>query len=64
MGKSSVDVFRRYLSVQSLPTLEQARTPKPAITISRQTGVEALTVANPIFSLSNRRDYNGSDRFY
>jgi cytidylate kinase len=46
MRKSSVDVFRRYLSAQSLPTVEQARTPKPAITISRQTGAGALTVAN------------------
>ena len=46
MRKSSVDVFRRYLSAQSLPAVEQARTPKPAITISRQTGAGALTVAN------------------
>jgi len=45
MRKSSVDVFRRYVSAQSLPTVEQPRTPKPAITISRQTGAGAVTVA-------------------
>ena len=46
MRKSSVDVFRRYLSAQSFPAVEQPRIPKPAITISRQTGAGALTVAN------------------
>jgi cytidylate kinase len=46
MRKSSVDIFRRYLSAQSLPAVEQPRIPKPAITISRQTGAGAVTVAN------------------
>lgn len=46
MRKSSVDIFRRYLSAQSFPAVEQPRIPKPAITISRQTGAGALTVAN------------------
>jgi cytidylate kinase len=46
MRRNSVDVFRRYLSVQSLPAPEPPRIPKPAITISRQTGAGALTVAN------------------
>src|SRR5260370_27634822 len=46
MRKSSVDLFRRYLSAQSLPAAEQPRIPKPAITISRQTGSGAGTVAH------------------
>ncbi len=46
MRKSSVDLFRRYLSAQSLPAAEQPRIPKPAITISRQTGAGAVTVAH------------------
>jgi cytidylate kinase len=45
MRKSSVDVFRRYLSAQSLPAIDGQRIPKPAITISRQTGAGAVTVA-------------------
>jgi len=46
MYRNSVDVFRRYLSAQSLPAREPPRIPKPAITISRQAGAGALTVAN------------------
>ena len=46
MRKSSVDLFRRYLSARSLPAAEQPRIPKPAITISRQTGAGAVTVTH------------------
>jgi cytidylate kinase len=46
MRKSSVDIFRRYLSAQVLPTVEEPRIPKPAITISRETGAGAVTVAH------------------
>jgi cytidylate kinase len=46
MRKSSIDAFRRYLSAQSLPAVEQPRILKPAITVSRQTGAGAVTVAN------------------
>jgi cytidylate kinase len=46
MHKRSVDLFRRYLRAQSLPPIEQPRVPKPAITISRQTGAGAVTVAH------------------
>lgn len=46
MRKSSVDIFRRYLSAQSIPAVEKPRIPKPAITISRETGAGAVTVAH------------------
>ena len=46
MCQNSTDILLRYLSAQSLPTLERRPIPKPAITISRQTGAGALTVAN------------------
>jgi cytidylate kinase len=46
MRKNSADIFWRYLSAQSLLTPERPIIPKPAITISRQTGAGALTVAN------------------
>jgi cytidylate kinase len=46
MRRNSLDVFRRYLSAQALPAVESPRIPKPAITISRQTGAGAVTVAN------------------
>jgi cytidylate kinase len=46
MRKSSLDIFRSYLSAQALPAVEAPRIPKPAITISRQTGAGAVTVAH------------------
>jgi cytidylate kinase len=46
MRKNSVDIFRRYLSAQSLPTAQHEGVQKPAITISRQAGAGAVTVAN------------------
>jgi hypothetical protein len=46
MRRDSLDIFRRYLSVQSIPTPEEAPIAKPAITISRQAGAGAITVAN------------------
>jgi len=46
MRKYSADTFLRYLSAHSVQTPERLIVPKPAITISRQTGAGALTVAN------------------
>ena len=45
MRRNSLDVFTRYLSAQGLPTATTPSVPKPAITISRQTGAGAVTVA-------------------
>jgi len=44
MRRNSLDVFARYLSAQGSP-LKAPSIPKPAITISRQTGAGAVTVA-------------------
>jgi hypothetical protein len=46
MRGNSLDIFTRYLSAQALPTLKAPSLPKPAITISRQTGAGAVTVAH------------------
>jgi hypothetical protein len=51
MREYSADTFLRYLSAHSVQTPEQQIVPKPAITISRQTGAGALTVANPKIAL-------------
>jgi cytidylate kinase len=45
MSRNSLDVFARYLSAQA-PLQKAPSIPKPAITISRQSGAGALTVAN------------------
>ena len=45
MRRNSLDVFARYLSAQASPQ-EVVSIPKPAITISRQTGAGAVTVAH------------------
>ena len=45
MSRNSADVFARYLGAQFLPVEKPVRQ-RPAITISRQTGAGALTVAN------------------
>ena len=44
MPRNSLDVFARYLSAQASP-IKMSSIPKPAITISRQTGAGAVTVA-------------------
>jgi cytidylate kinase len=44
MRRNSLDVFARYLSAQGAPQ-KAPSIPKPAITISRQTGAGAVTVA-------------------
>jgi cytidylate kinase len=44
MRRNSLDVFARYLSAQT-PQQKAPSVPKPAITISRQTGAGAVTVA-------------------
>jgi cytidylate kinase len=59
MRRDSVDIFQRYLSVQSLPAAEQPLIPKPTITISRQTGAGALTVAN-LTAQELDREYQGN----
>ncbi len=46
--RTSLDTFGRYLGAQSLPAPERSRAPKPAITISRETGSGALSVASLI----------------
>jgi hypothetical protein len=43
--RNSLDVFTRYLGAQGLPIATTPSVPKPAITISRQTGAGAVTVA-------------------
>lgn len=45
MRRNSLDVFVRYLSAQA-PQPKAPSIPKPAITISRQTGAGAVTVAH------------------
>jgi len=45
MRRNSLDVFARYLGAQGLPAPMVPSVPKPAITISRQTGAGAMTVA-------------------
>src|SRR5215468_6287004 len=45
MRRNSLDVFVRYLGAQGLPTATASSVPKPVITISRQTGAGAVTVA-------------------
>jgi len=45
MRRNSLDVFARYLSAQASPQ-EVVSIPRPAITISRQTGAGAVTVAH------------------
>lgn len=48
MRGSSVDVFRRYLSAQLIEEREEFRLPRPAVTISRETGAGAATIANAV----------------
>jgi cytidylate kinase len=55
MYRNSLDIFTRYLNVQSLPAAEEPTTPKPAITISRQTGAGALTVGNLVAQELDRK---------
>ena len=43
--RGSLDVFTPYLSAQTLPTVTVPSVPKPTITISRQAGAGAVTVA-------------------
>ena len=43
--RRSQDVFTRYLGAQALPPATAPSVPKPAITISRQAGAGAVTVA-------------------
>ena len=45
MRRNSLDVFARYLSAQGAPS-KAPSIPKPAITVSRQTGAGAVTVAH------------------
>lgn len=46
MNRSSVEVFLRFLGVQSVPAVEGRAVQRPAIAISRQAGASAVTVAN------------------
>jgi cytidylate kinase len=46
MRRNSLNVFRGYLSAQALPPVTAPSVPKPAITISRQAGAGAVTVAH------------------
>jgi cytidylate kinase len=48
MRGSSVDVFRRYLSAQLIEERKEFRLPRPAVTISRETGAGAATIANAV----------------
>ncbi|MBV8274990.1 MAG: cytidylate kinase-like family protein [Verrucomicrobia bacterium] len=48
MSRNSADVFARYLGAHFSPGDKPAMRQRPAITISRQTGAGALTVANLI----------------
>jgi cytidylate kinase len=57
MSRNSADVFARYLGAQFSPVEKPVRQ-RPAITISRQTGAGALTVANLVAQQLNV-DYQG-----
>jgi cytidylate kinase len=68
MSRNSADVFARYLGAQFSPAEKPARQ-KPAITISRQTGAGALTVAtlvaqelNPYYQGDPPRPWTVFDR--
>jgi cytidylate kinase len=58
MSRKSADVFARYLGAQFSPAERPEISQRPAITISRQTGAGALTVANLVVEQLNL-DYQG-----
>jgi len=48
MRRSSVDIFRSYLRAQIIEEREEFRLPRPAVTISREMGTGAATIANAV----------------
>jgi len=48
MRRSSLDIFRRYLRAQMIEEREEFRLPRPAVTISREMGAGAATIANAV----------------
>ena len=58
MSRKSADVFARYLGAQFSPVEKPEMRQKPAITLSRQSGAGALTVANLVAEHLNL-DYQG-----
>jgi cytidylate kinase len=58
MSRKSADVFARYLGAQFSPPEKLEIRQRPAITISRQSGAGALTVANLVVEQLNL-DYQG-----
>jgi cytidylate kinase len=58
MSRKSADVFARYLGAQFSPAERPEICQRPAITISRQSGAGALTVANLVAEQLNL-DYQG-----
>jgi cytidylate kinase len=60
MQRSSVDVFRRYLSAQVIEEREEFRRHRLAVTISRETGTGAAKIANAVAQQLDR-DCPGED---
>lgn len=60
MSRSSIDRFRRYLSAQAIEGRNEFRRPRPAVTISRETGVGAAKIANAVAQQLDR-DCPGED---
>jgi cytidylate kinase len=60
MRKSSVDRFRSYLSAHAIEGRNEFRLPRPAVTISRETGVGAAKIANAVAQQLDR-DCPGED---
>jgi cytidylate kinase len=58
MSRNAADVFARYLGAQFSPVEKPGMRQRPAITISRQSGAGALTVANLVAEQLNL-DYQG-----
>jgi cytidylate kinase len=48
MRRSSVDRFRSYLSAHAIEGRNEFRLPRPAVTISRETGAGATKIANAV----------------
>jgi cytidylate kinase len=60
MSKSSIDRFGRYLSAQAIEGRNEFCLPRPAVTISRETGVGAAKIANAVAQQLDR-DCSGED---
>jgi cytidylate kinase len=60
MRRSSVDRFRSYLGAHAIEGINEFRLPRPAVTISRETGAGATKIANAVAQQLDR-DCPGED---